>query len=127
MQVPLLVVNMTDVAADKGMKVDTALLAQKLGCPVVSLAAASGKGAADRKQLYRQKRDKRRQTTALVPHYEPALEQAVERLLPLLADAPSPRWLAVRLLEGDALAQKAPRPPHWPQQSEAASSEQTTL
>ena len=110
MQVPLLLaVNMTDVAADKGMKVDTALLAQKLGCPVVALAAASGKGVAELKQAIAQAAVAP-QTTALVPHYEPALEQAVERLLPLLADAPSPRWLAVRLLEGDALAQKSAPP-----------------
>ena len=110
MQVPLLLaVNMTDVAADKGMKVDTALLAQKLGCPVVALAAASGKGVAELKQAIAQAAAAP-QAAALVPHYEPALEQAVERLLPLLADAPSPRWLAVRLLEGDALAQKSAPP-----------------
>ena len=110
MQVPLLLaVNMTDVAADKGMKVDTALLAQKLGCPVVALAAASGKGVAGLKQSIAQAAAAP-QAAALLPHYEPALEQAVERLLPLLPDTASPRWLAVRLLEGDALAQKSAPP-----------------
>lgn len=45
MGVPLLVVlNMTDVAAAKGMQVDAAALAAQLGCPVVPVIAAQGTG-----------------------------------------------------------------------------------
>jgi len=45
MGVPLLVVlNMVDVAAAKGMQVDAAELAAQLGCPVLPVIAAQGKG-----------------------------------------------------------------------------------
>lgn len=51
MGVPLLVVlNMTDVAEAKGMKVDADALARELGCPVVPIVAAAGSGIAGLKE-----------------------------------------------------------------------------
>lgn len=51
MQVPLLVVlNMMDVAAEKGMHIDTDSLAQHLGCPVLPVIAAKGEGVDGLKQ-----------------------------------------------------------------------------
>lgn len=45
MGVPLLVaLNMTDVAEAKGLQVDADALARELGCPVVPIVAAQGKG-----------------------------------------------------------------------------------
>ena len=45
MAVPLVVaLNMIDVAADKGLRVDAAALARELGCPVVPVVASTGEG-----------------------------------------------------------------------------------
>ncbi len=48
MGVPLVVaLNMMDVARRRGMQIDTATLAAKLGCPVVPVVAVSGEGQAE--------------------------------------------------------------------------------
>ena len=45
MRVPLLVVlNMVDVAQDKGLAIDVEALAHRLGCPVVPVVASEGRG-----------------------------------------------------------------------------------
>jgi len=102
MGVPLLLVlNMTDVAAAKGLALDPDALAAELGCPVVLAAAAHNEGA-----------------LAALPRshacvdYDPSLQSAIARLAPQLDRAAATarvdaRWLAVRLLEGDDLAQAA--------------------
>ena len=106
----LVCVNLLDEAKRKGVEVDLALLAQKLGVPVVGTSV----------------RDKSSQTRLLAalddlmegpePRPEPvrypsALESAAALLEPFLRTyrgAAFGRWLALRLLEGDeTLLQKA--------------------
>ena len=111
MRVPmLLVLNMTDVAAKKGLRVDADALAKRLGCPVVPVVASEGLGIDALKAAIADAVD--------APHaasgqtvYDDALEQAIGKLAPSLEavasqHATSPRWLAVRLLEGDDLAHR---------------------
>jgi ferrous iron transport protein B len=112
MRVPMLVVlNMVDVAGSKGMKVDAAALAGELGCPVVPVVASEGTGIDELKDAIIGAVQRPSRASATVA-YEPSLEAAVASLLPELAVAATatgtaPRWLAVRLLEGDDLARRA--------------------
>lgn len=98
-------VNLLDEAQRKGIAVDLDILRQELGVPVVGTAARSGRGLVDLKEtVYRVT------TGSLKPKprqviYDPSLEAAIARLqreMPLDAYPNiNPRWLALRLLEGD--------------------------
>jgi len=111
MGVPLLLaLNMTDVAAAKGMQVDAGELARQLGCPVLPIIAASGTGIDALKAAIRQAADEQPRASARVDYAEP-LTRCIEQLAAsiaanLPASPSSPRWLAVRVLEGDDLARQ---------------------
>ncbi len=109
MKVPMVVaLNMMDVAGERGIEIDVTALSERLGCPVVPVVAASGKGVDElRKALLEAARAERRPTAEVA--YPAALETAVASLLPRIEEAArtngaDPRWLAVQLLEGDTLA-----------------------
>ena len=110
MRVPLvLALNMTDVAEAKGMAIDAQGLAQRLGCPVVPVVASQGRGIDDLERVLLEALREHPIPTAEIP-YDEALERAIGGLIPRLSEiaaqsGDSPRWLAVRLLEGDDLAQ----------------------
>ena len=94
-----------DEAKRKGICVDSAALSKRLGVPVVETVAQkkkSLKGLCDR--LDDLIDGKIKADPYQVP-YDPLLEEAIALLEPVLADrlqTPiSPRWLALRLLEGD--------------------------
>ncbi|MFT3759636.1 Fe(2+) transporter permease subunit FeoB [Thauera sp.] len=112
MRVPLLVVlNMVDVARDKGMRIDADALSRRLGVPVIPVVASEGEGVDALKAAIRKAVQAHQPASATVD-YQPELEQAIEALRPKLETAAqsagtSPRWLAVRLLEGDDLARSA--------------------
>ncbi|HWJ06890.1 MAG TPA: Fe(2+) transporter permease subunit FeoB [Steroidobacteraceae bacterium] len=115
MRVPmLLVLNMTDVAAKKGLRVDADALAVSLGCPVVPVVASEGLGIDALKAAIDTTVDAPRPASARTV-YDDALEQAIDKLAPQLEavarqHATSPRWLSVRLLEGDDLAHRMAGP-----------------
>ncbi|MCB8746464.1 Fe(2+) transporter permease subunit FeoB [Rhodoferax sp. U2-2l] len=115
MGVPLLLaLNMTDVAAAKGMTVNAQALSKQLGCPVVPVVASSGAGLAELKSAIAQAATNPTRATVKVT-YSDALGQAVAELSQKIAALPrqpaaAPHWLAVRLLEGDALARELAGP-----------------
>jgi ferrous iron transport protein B len=115
MGVPLLVVlNMTDVAAAKGLALDPDALAAELGCPVVLAAAAHNEGIEGLRKAIDAALAALPRSHACVD-YDPSLQSAIARLVPHLDAAAATarvdaRWLAVRLLEGDDLAQAAVGP-----------------
>jgi ferrous iron transport protein B len=119
MRLPLLLVlNMGDVAASKGMQVDAAVLAQQLGCPVVPVVASEGEGIDALKTAIKLAVAEQPRSTALI-NYAAALDSAVAGLALRLEETikaadsgitPSARWLAVRLLEGDDLARQVAGP-----------------
>lgn len=114
MGLPLLIVlNMVDMAEGKGMKLDPKVLSQRLGCPVVPVVAAEGKGVAELKEAIIQAAAKH-QSSHLFLEYDANLELAVQELELRLRKAGdfevSPRWLAMRLLEGDDLAKRTVGP-----------------
>ncbi|MEM9805765.1 MAG: Fe(2+) transporter permease subunit FeoB [Cyanobacteria bacterium P01_D01_bin.56] len=104
MRLPMVVVlNMTDVAHDRGLKIDPVILSERLGCPVVPMVASRGQGLPALKQSL----DRALQSPAK-PHpyvaYPPVVEDAIAALMPsiLAQETESPadaRWLALKLLE----------------------------
>ena len=102
----VLCVNLMDEARRKGVEVDAALLEQRLGVPVVPAAARSGEGLPE--LMYAVERVIRGECAARVcrVRYAQPLEAALALLTPAVANAvgtggPAPRWLTLRLLEGD--------------------------
>jgi len=106
MGVPMVVaVNMMDVARERGMEIDTRRLAAALGCPVLPIVAVTGEGlerlgGAILEVAHGETRGGR------VPVHAPVVEEAVGELAALMADEDpaNARWLGLKLLEGDALA-----------------------
>ncbi|MGR8942481.1 MAG: ferrous iron transport protein B, partial [Gammaproteobacteria bacterium] len=110
----ILALNMMDAVKQRGIKIDIAYLAERLGCPVVPIVASAKQGIDALKKAIN--------LAAIakpIPHlnigYAPALERAIAELAPLLTEASQQqrcdlRWLCVRLLEDDTLAQKIAGP-----------------
>ena len=124
MRVPMVVaLNMLDVAEDRRIRIDVAGLAARLGCPVVPLVANRGDGV----DQLRTEIDRAAAHGALPLidlAYRPEIEDALTELLPAVEKTAAsrrvdPRWLAIKLLEGDegalAMAPEAcvPRPTGW--------------
>ncbi len=109
MKVPMVVaLNMMDVARERGLTINAEGLAQHLSCPVVPIVASSGEGVSQLKELILKAAQQKQSPQANVVYATP-IEQAVERLLPEIEaiaqeNKSNPRWLAVRMLEGDTLA-----------------------
>ncbi|WP_295403191.1 Fe(2+) transporter permease subunit FeoB [uncultured Thiocystis sp.] len=108
----VLALNMMDTAAERGLRIEIAALSARLGCPVVPIVAASGKGLDQLRQTLLETAATARGKETAQPvgiHYGQVLEDAIAALLPRLtpiavAQSDPPRWLASRLLEGDDLA-----------------------
>ncbi|QQM30774.1 Fe(2+) transporter permease subunit FeoB [Martelella lutilitoris] len=107
MQVPVIVaLNMMDMAAESGLRIDCDKLASLLGCPVVPIIARRGKGIDALKDAIIVAADAAKASTARLS-YQPEVEAAIAALSgPAAALARKrgvkPYWLAARLLEGDA-------------------------
>jgi len=111
MRVPMIVaLNMLDVARERRIAIDAQALAQRLGCPVIPMVASRSEGL-DTLRNEIERAGKQRRVPSVEVGYGPEVENAIEALLPVLADAklklppvPSSRWLAVKLLESDEAA-----------------------
>ena len=111
MRVPMVVaLNMTDVAERLGIEVDAAVLARRLGCPVVPMAVVMGRGIDEIKAAVRETAK-----AAAVPSqavaFGPVLEPAIARLEKLVQGIAGERgldarWLAIKLLEGEGIARR---------------------
>lgn len=106
--------NLMDEARARGLEVDHRQLARELGVPVVPCSARSGEGIAE---LLREIEWMSERREPLAPRTLPldvdglrdalsATEQALQQALPALAQ---PRWVALRLLEGDREIMRALR------------------
>ncbi len=109
MRVPMVVaLNMMDAAARRGIEVDAEHLAEHLGVPVVPLIASKGRGVDALKEAIRETAARKTIPTAAIPYAAP-VEKAADALMPMVSAKAAeaqvdPRWLAVKLLEGDDLA-----------------------
>ena len=108
MGVPVIVVlNMMDVAREKGLVIDVEQLSQALGCPVLPLVASKQASVNDFLSIINGYLDR---GVAIAPslHLGRELEQAIARIASDLSDCAvldnplSLRWHAIKLLTGDA-------------------------
>jgi ferrous iron transport protein B len=93
----VLVVNMMDEAADRGLSIDATALSAALGVPVLQTVAVAGQGLKAVAEAL---------SAATVSHYRArypvAMELALLRIERLLSGFPvGPRWLALMCLAGD--------------------------
>ncbi|WP_028454095.1 Fe(2+) transporter permease subunit FeoB [Chitinilyticum litopenaei] len=103
----LVVLNMVDVAERQGVAIDAAQLAEQLGCPVLAISASKKRGLEQlKKAIFAQQ--------ASNPGLRLDLPEKVRYAVTAIADALSgvhtPQnlshdWLALKLLEGDHLAE----------------------
>lgn len=111
MRVPMIVVlNMMDVVVQRGLEIDIQALSKQLACPVVPVSASIRQGIKELKSCVNLAA-----VEQPVPHLDIEYHQEIEQAISLLScelqqqatehhcDA---RWLAIRLLERDTLAQK---------------------
>ncbi|MCK5870891.1 MAG: Fe(2+) transporter permease subunit FeoB, partial [Methyloprofundus sp.] len=111
MRVPMIVVlNMMDVVARRGLQIDIEKLAEQLASPVIAISASTRQGIKELKD---------RVSLAVVEQsishldieYPPEIEKAITTLSVSLQQQAiehkcNLRWLAIRLLERDTLAKK---------------------
>lgn len=98
-------INLMDEAQKKHIKVDIQALEQKLGVPVSSASARSGKGLKELMENIESLTEKGVQTDPIQIQYSAPVEQAIATLMPLLRPKLNGRlncrWVALRLLEND--------------------------
>ena len=109
MGVPIVVaLNMMDVAAKRGIEIDTVQLAERLGCPVVPVVAVSKQGITELNARALAVADGHERGGFALAHDE-VVDQAVSELAKGFhaggADG-NARWLALKLLEDDDAARK---------------------
>ena len=103
MGVPLvLALNMSDVARKRGIRIDTAALAEKLGCPVVPVVATTGEGLSELQARMLSVSD-RADAGGFPLALDESIEQALLQIEALMQvdDPANRRWLALKLLEED--------------------------
>ncbi len=105
----VIVLNMTDVAARRGISIDTKKMEELLGCRVVNASGAKGEGAeAIMEAVFSVYRQKERYENFQI-HYE-MLEPFIQEIETAIAGADLPlnrRWTAIKILEEDqALIEK---------------------
>lgn len=99
-------VNLIDEARKSDIIIDFAALEKELGVPVVATAARYGQGLGDLKEEVYQVAFDLKVSRPRMIHYSPGVETALETLLPQieklgLEKIIDPRWIALRLLDGD--------------------------
>ncbi|MEM0359592.1 MAG: ferrous iron transport protein B [Candidatus Hadarchaeales archaeon] len=100
----VIALNQMDVAARKGIKVDPRRLERQLGVPVVPTVAVRGKGMHSLLEKAVGMAEGRIKLKPFKPSYGREIERRIHLLLPLLEKENfgyPPRWLALKLLEGD--------------------------
>jgi ferrous iron transport protein B len=104
-------VNLMDEAKRRGIDVDTRSLARDLGVPVVPIVARTGENLAALLAEVAGVASGETVTAPLRSKGTPEFERAVSRLVPLIESVapgvPNARWIAIRLLDGDAAVEEA--------------------
>ncbi len=104
LNIPLILfLNMSDIAASKGISIDSSLLSKKLGIPVISGAAIKKNGIEDLIHEIIDTYDKGTAPSSL--NYNSELEADLEKLALSIknrSDSENPRWDAIRFIEEDS-------------------------
>ena len=99
--------NMMDVVENRGMSIDTTGLSKQLGIPVVPTAMKTGRGKKELRDVIDAAASSKPETKSTHVDYgemEPFLRGIIDRLAPedALAERYPLRWMAIKLMEGDA-------------------------
>ena len=102
----VIALNMMDVAESRGYEIDVARLSHLLGVPVVPLVAARNQGTPELLQTILDVGEGNVWVNGIHVQYGHDVEAEITKLEKLVSGNPlaksySPRWLAVKLLEGD--------------------------
>jgi ferrous iron transport protein B len=104
-------VNLMDEAARKGIDVDLRSLSRDLGVPAIGVVARTGEGLHALLEAVDGVASGTIATKPLQVAGTPEFQRAVAELVPLIDQAapgvPNARWIAIRLLDGDAQVEEA--------------------
>jgi len=104
-------INLMDEAKRKGLEVDARSLARDLGVPAVPITARSGEGIHTLLSTVADVIEGAIVTKPIRVEGTPEFQRAVTELVPMIENIapgiPNARWLAIRLLDGDAKVQQA--------------------
>jgi ferrous iron transport protein B len=104
-------VNLMDEAKRKGLEVDIRSLSRDLGVPVVAITARTGEGISTLLNTVADVVEGKIATKPIHIHGTAELQKAVDALIPMIQKVapgvPNPRWIAIRLLDGDLKVQEA--------------------
>lgn len=107
----VLCANLMDEARRKGLEVDVRSISRDLGVPAVPTVARTKEGLHELVQTIAGVVNGEIRTAPLRRHPESAVERAVAELAPMIEEAvpgvPNPRWVALRLLDGDHRVRQA--------------------
>ncbi|HRW78465.1 MAG TPA: FeoB small GTPase domain-containing protein, partial [Candidatus Sabulitectum sp.] len=109
MKVPMVVVlNMMDLAERRRLKIEVEHLQKHLDCPVIPMSASRNRGIEELKEMVNSAGFQKPVPGTRVA-YDEVLEEAAETVAAAVVSIASgkkvdPRWLALRLLEGDEYA-----------------------
>src|SRR5665648_62250 len=107
----VIAVNLMDEARRKGLEVDTRSLARDLGVPAIPISARSGEGIQTLLTTIAEVIEGTIKTEPLrvigTVQYQNSVNTLSEQINRLHPGIPNPRWLAIRLLDGDARVQQA--------------------
>jgi GTP-binding protein len=107
----VIAVNLMDEAKRKGLEVDTRSLSRDLGVPAIPVTARSSEGIHTLLATVADVIEGTILTKPLRVEGTPEFQNAVNSLVPMIEqlapDIPNARWLAIRLLDGDAKVQRA--------------------
>ena len=104
-------VNLMDEARRKGLEVDARSLSRDLGVPAVPITARTGEGVQTLLSTMASVIAGETLTQPKRVQGTPEFQRAVDELAPLIQqlapNVPNPRWIAIRLLDGDARVQQS--------------------
>jgi ferrous iron transport protein B len=107
----VLAVNLMDEAKRKGFEVDARSLSRDLGIPAIPVTARTGEGIHTLLSMVSDVIEGNIATKPLrvegTPEFQGAVQALVLMIQQIAPDIPNARWLAIRLLDGDAKVQKA--------------------
>jgi len=104
-------INLMDEARRKGLEVDARSLSRDLGIPAIPVTARTGEGIHTLLGAVAEVIEGKVETKPLRVNGTPEFQNAVNELVPMIQKLapgiPNARWLAIRLLDGDARVQNA--------------------
>ena len=107
----VIAINLMDEAKRKGLEVDARSLSRDLGVPAVPITARTGEGIHTLLATVADLINGEITTKPLRVEGTPEFQKAVRELVPMIEQMapgiPNARWLAIRLLDGDAKVQQA--------------------